>query len=219
MSGTALTTVSPSSVRIRRSVVCVAGCCGPKLSVQRYSLSSVCLASLWISSNGIACSISDCRFQIAEIKFEICNLKSEIWSAFRPRDDREVMAFAASAQRVVLAERKTRELLGHQDTAQVRMSFENDAVHVVDLALEPIRRLPQLERRRQAGARFVHEGLHEDALARCRVHEAIHDAEAVLRVRVFHIVDGGHFEEHIETALFLEAFQHGEEMLGLDDDA
>src|SRR3954451_19594532 len=39
MSGTALTTVSPSSVKRMRRVVCVAGCCGPKLSVQRYSLS------------------------------------------------------------------------------------------------------------------------------------------------------------------------------------
>src|SRR5437879_6018752 len=38
-------TRSPSIVRTRRSVVCVAGCCGPKLSVQRYSCSTGVSAS------------------------------------------------------------------------------------------------------------------------------------------------------------------------------
>jgi hypothetical protein len=37
MSGTALMTFSPSSVNNSRNVVCVAGCCGPKFSVQWYS--------------------------------------------------------------------------------------------------------------------------------------------------------------------------------------
>ena len=41
MSGVALTIRSPSSSRISRSVVWVAGCCGPKLSVQVACLGSV----------------------------------------------------------------------------------------------------------------------------------------------------------------------------------
>ena len=40
MSGTHLTTVSPSRVRISRRVVWVAGCCGPKFRVYRYSEAS-----------------------------------------------------------------------------------------------------------------------------------------------------------------------------------
>src|SRR5207247_5278772 len=79
-------------------------------------------------------------------------------SAFRAGDDREVMAFAASAQRIVLAQRKTRELVRHQDAAQVRVSLEDNAVHVVDFTLEPVPRLPELERRRQTGVGFIDEG-------------------------------------------------------------
>src|SRR3990172_2286493 len=39
MCGTASTTRSPSKVSTSRSVVCVAGCCGPKFKVYKYSRS------------------------------------------------------------------------------------------------------------------------------------------------------------------------------------
>ena len=48
MSGVALTIRSPSSSRISRKVVCVAGCCGPKLSVQ-----VACLPSVWVVELGL----------------------------------------------------------------------------------------------------------------------------------------------------------------------
>src|SRR5262249_11003430 len=123
MSGTALTTVSPSRVRMRRSVVCVAGCCGPKFSVHRYSLSSPAGAAVWSSSPGTL--------------------------ALRGGDDGEVVPLAVAAQRVVLAQRVAGELLRQEDAAQVGVALEDDAVHVVDLALEPVGPPPQRERRRQ----------------------------------------------------------------------
>src|SRR5712691_6525275 len=124
MSGTALTTVSPSRVRMRRSVVCVAGCCGPKLSVQRYSLSVPSRAPASIISTGMTILVTD-------------------ESALRPRDHRQVVAFAAAAQRVVLPQGEGGELLRHQDAAQVRVAVELDAEHVVDLALHPVGAFPQ----------------------------------------------------------------------------
>src|SRR6516225_8352435 len=102
MSGTALTTVSPSRVRMRRSVVCVAGCCGPKLRVQRYSLSAPSEAAAWSSSSGI------------------------ISLALRPRKHREVVAFTPAAEGVIFPQRKGGEFLGHQNAAQVRVAIEHD---------------------------------------------------------------------------------------------
>src|SRR5262245_52980651 len=122
MSGTALTTVSPSSVRMRRNVVCVAGSCRPKLRVYRKSMAPHPSRS----STDSSCS-------------------SGIESALRPRDRGEVVALQASAQRVVLAQRVRREAIGHQDPPQVRMALENHAVHVVRLALHPVGPLPQGE--------------------------------------------------------------------------
>src|SRR5256885_488794 len=110
MSGTALTTVSPSSVRMRRNVVWVAGCCGPKLSVHRYSFSGA-------SSRGVC--------------------KSRGMLALRPRQHRKIMPFAAAAERVILAQWKARVFIRHENAAQVRMAGETDAVHVINFALHP----------------------------------------------------------------------------------
>src|SRR5688500_17092069 len=129
MSQTALTTVSPSRVSRRRSVVCVAGCCGPKLSVQRYS---------WPPSGAAASTIS------RGIAHRL---------AFGPRDDGEVVPLPAAAERVVLAHGERRELLGHEDAAQVRVAGEDDPVHVEDLALHPVGTLPQRERGRDRQVR------------------------------------------------------------------
>src|SRR5437762_1229960 len=117
MSGMALTTVSPSRVRISRSVVCVAGCCGPKLSVQRYSVSARSTGTSTACSSGMG---------------------PPSCSTFRPRNHREVMAFAAATHWIILTQREARVLLGHEDAAQIGMAFEDDAVHVIDLALHPV---------------------------------------------------------------------------------
>src|SRR5689334_1937513 len=58
MSGTALTTVSPSMVRIRRSTPCVLGCCGPILIVM---VSTRCPSAPTVLSSIVYCvSISCC---------------------------------------------------------------------------------------------------------------------------------------------------------------
>src|SRR6185437_10485066 len=139
MSGTALTMVSPSSVSTRRRVVCVAGCCGPKLRVYRNSWSAPAM------SLGTSCSTGI--------------------STFRTRDGLEVVAFAITAERVVFSQRKCGEFARHQDAAQVRVAVEADAEHVEHLALHPIGPLPQRHHRRQFGFRVVGEGANEEPLA------------------------------------------------------
>src|SRR5947209_3530151 len=132
MSGTAFTTRSPSRVRIRRSVVCVAGCCGPKLSVQRNSLPAPLRAAS--SAYGSATS-------------------SGIGSAFRPSEVREVMSLAVTATRIVLPQRVADEALRHQNPPQVRMAGELNAVKVIDLALHPVGAAPERESARHRQVR------------------------------------------------------------------
>src|SRR5579863_4321894 len=124
MSGTAPTTRSPSIVMMSLSVVCVAGCWGPKLRVQRYSCSTAVPSST--------------RVDI---------------STLFPRDPLEVMPFAAPPQRVVFAQRKTGEFVREQNATQVGMPFKDDPIHVEDFAFHPVGSLPQRDRRahRQIG--------------------------------------------------------------------
>src|SRR4051794_8106414 len=107
ISGTALTTVSPSRVRMRRRVVCVAGCCGPKLSVQRKSFSGP-------SGGAMASANSNGMF----------SPRSRFGLTFGPREWLEIMALAPAAHRVVLAERERGELVGHEDAPRVRVAVE-----------------------------------------------------------------------------------------------
>src|SRR5438552_4109518 len=144
MSGTALTTVSPSRVRMRRRVVWVAGCWGPKLRVQRYSLSVPWLraaASRLCSMasaifKGMASSVVSSR-PANRLRQRPGGASAaplvEIRSALRPRDGREVVPLAAAAQRVVLAQREGGVLVRHQDAPQVGVALEDDPVHVVHL--------------------------------------------------------------------------------------
>src|SRR5690349_251659 len=140
MSGTALTTFSPSSVRISRSVVCVAGCCGPKFSVHRYSLSGDSVAERSETSNGMA----DFSGQLEP-------------SACGAGDDRKVVSFAAAAQRIIFAQRKCLELFGHENAPQVGVTFEANPEHVVDFPLEPIRGAPKRDGGRQRRVGIVDE--------------------------------------------------------------
>src|SRR4051812_36069873 len=112
----ARTMVSPSRVSTRRSVVCVAGCCGPKLSVQRYSLSvpGTSSSTLSINSSGIP------------------------GSSLRANQLFKVVPLAMATQRIILAQRKTDETIGHQNATQIRMFEKHDAVHVVNFALHPV---------------------------------------------------------------------------------
>src|SRR4051812_45357068 len=107
MSGMALRTVSPSRVRIRRKVVCVAGCWGPKLSVQRYSFSVVVArAAASRDSSMASASFRGMTTLRAARGLADAARPQAAYSALRPRDDREIMAFPASVQGVILAHRE-----------------------------------------------------------------------------------------------------------------
>src|SRR5262249_55488200 len=82
-----------------------------------------------------------------------CVSCASLWLTFCARDNREVVALAAATQRVILAQRKRRELLRHQNPAQVRVPLETDSVHVVHLTLHPVRPTPERERRRNRQVR------------------------------------------------------------------
>src|SRR6188508_595309 len=66
----------------------------------------------------------------------------------RPRTSFLISAIYSSLLRVVLAQRVPDELVVHVDPAQVGVTVEGDAVHVVGLALEPVERRPQAGQRR-----------------------------------------------------------------------
>src|SRR6185369_2741503 len=58
------------------------------------------------------------------------------------RDDLVVLALADPAQRIVLAQRVAAVAVPRKDSSHVRVADENDAEHVVDLALHPFRAGP-----------------------------------------------------------------------------
>src|SRR5579863_10300968 len=105
MSGAACRIFSPSICRMMRSVVCVAGCCGPKLRVQRYS-----------------CSTGESASTRVDI------------STLLPRDPLKIMPLAAPAKRVIFPQRKALEQVGKQNPPQVGVPIKNDPEHVVDFA-------------------------------------------------------------------------------------
>src|SRR5687768_17830887 len=55
-----------------------------------------------------------------------------------PRHDLVVLALADAAERVVLAQRVAAEAVPREDAAEVGVADEDDAEHVVDLALHPL---------------------------------------------------------------------------------
>src|SRR5262249_5004828 len=176
MSGTARITVSPSSVRMRRSVVCVAGCCGPKFRVHRYSPSAPSGGAM-ASTNSRGMDTLPCNHQAATTKdtkstkrrrvfiflvFFVSFVVAAWWFlTFRSRQDREVVALAAAAHRIVLAQREGCELVRHQDAAQVGVAVEDDAIHVVDFTLHPVGAAPQRVDRGQFRVRVINKRLHD----------------------------------------------------------
>src|SRR6185437_2146609 len=182
MSGTALTMVSPSSVSTRRRVVCVAGCCGPKLRVYRNSWSAPAM------SLGTSCSTGI--------------------STFRTRDGLEVVAFAITAERVVFSQRKRGEFARHQDAAQVRVAVEADSEHVEHLSFHPVGPLPETDHRWKFGLRVVGERPDENSFARRRGNERVDHAVTIGGIRVIEIVDPGNVAQEIEAALDLQTLQN-----------
>ena len=86
-----------------------------------------------------------------------------------------MLALAAAAQGVVLAERVAGEVLPHEDAAEIRVVAEADAVHVVDLALGPLGAGPEV-----AGAVDLECGVGGDAAGVERGLEEALDGDAAL---------------------------------------
>src|SRR5262249_28287233 len=69
-------------------------------------------------------------------------------STVRTVQDRKIVSLTAALQWIVFAEWEGRELVGKQNPAQVRVTFEDNAKHVEYFALQPISAGPQRHGRR-----------------------------------------------------------------------
>src|SRR5579859_602694 len=134
MTGTAEMTVSPWSCMIRRKTPCVLGCCGPRLSVIRFSSSTTPSApgdSKMVSPNSPLCA----------------GVRPGIWTS--------VSAIQAASQSVrlvnelldgdvlivglvVASHREADEVVGQQNAAQVGMAQKADTHHLEGFAFHEV---------------------------------------------------------------------------------
>src|ERR1700728_2798824 len=140
MTGLIERTTSPCSVTSRRSTPCVAGWCGPKLSVS---------SSSWVSSAGCSPTTESVMLSSRRRYSDIC--PAVIVAALRRAGRTRLrcgssrhpvrLAFVMSEDHRFAADGEVAPLrvalvvLGHQDAPQVGMAAKHDAEHVVDLAL------------------------------------------------------------------------------------
>ena len=124
-------TTSPSSVLSRRSTPCVAGWCGPMLSVSSSSCSG---CSMWESS----CDSSISRYGMLRRAARGVDVAHSHHPGIVALVVREQDRLAAD--REVAALRVALVVLGHEDAPQVGVAVEDHAEHVVDLALLVVRR-------------------------------------------------------------------------------
>src|SRR5579864_5065179 len=121
----ASTTFSPSRRSTTRSTPCVLGCCGPMLSTSS------------LVSNMAPCTAPG----VSSALPVLLNVRLFLRLAqLQPVDRILHQQLARPLERIVLALRKSLPVLGHQNPPAVRMTGEIHAEHVVDLALEPVRR-------------------------------------------------------------------------------
>lgn len=119
------------------------------------------------------------------------------------------MAFSPSAKRIIFPQWISGEFFRHENTPQIGMTLENDTEHVVDLAFQPVRPLPQRTARRKQQVRHVQESLHIDTFCCRRVEESINYAEAIASIGIVKIIDRGYVDQHIEAAILFQALQNG----------
>ncbi len=117
----------------------------------------------------------------------------------------KVVPLAAALQRIVFAQRKGGEFLGHQNAPQVGMAVEHDAEHVAHFALQPVGPFPQRHDRRHGQVRLVEEHAHGQPLVRARVGQQIDQAKAIGRVAIVQVIDARDVDQQIEAALVLQA--------------
>ncbi len=101
---------------------------------------------------------------------------------------------------VVLAKRVSDEAVMAENALQVRMAREADAVHVEDLALEPVRALPVVVDRGDLGVLRRQRGLDAHALAARHRAQVVHDLEPVVLPAESEAVDARDVDEEVEAA-------------------
>src|SRR4030066_31131 len=130
MSGMQLTTTSPSSSNSRRSTPWVLGCCGPMLS-SIVSPSSArpetrCLSSSTVASicvRPIGCPFGSLpRVRLAAVDLVEVEGELDLFIALR----------------LVLPQRMSHPVVGHQNPAQIRMAGEGDSEKVEEFPLVPV---------------------------------------------------------------------------------
>src|SRR3954452_24628658 len=153
-------TYSPSSVTSRRSTPCVAGWCGPMLSVK----SSV---SGWTSvpESGTSgwsrrsITIERSRSRYGTLSGSgVLVIPARLLVLVEGEDHGLAALWEVAPLGVALV------VLGHEDPAHVGMAAEHDAEHVEHLALGEVRAGPQVGDRGHARVVHAHARLHPDAL-------------------------------------------------------
>src|SRR5438128_529393 len=124
------------------------------------------------------------------------------------------MPFAAAAERVVLAQWKAGEFLGHENAPQVGMPGKANAIHIEDLALHPVGAFPEREDRGDGWIGVVDVGLDDEALAGSRVHQDVPNAKAIARAGVAEVVGCAELGELIEACFVPEKAQYIEDLFG-----
>src|SRR5487761_78431 len=120
MCGSALVITSPSISRIRRSTPCAAGCCGPKFMVKFWS--SGILGGLLEGFLETWIFAYDARHQYP--RFDAHRF---VYHALLLR---VVAHFHVAGQGEILTKRITYKAVVSEDTPQIRMAAEEDAVQV-----------------------------------------------------------------------------------------
>src|SRR5215213_7134653 len=170
MIGTTRRTCSPSSVVSSRSTPWVAGWCGPMLIVKSSSVLSSSSASGSPPTCG-SCSYRSMVMDRSRSRYGMFRGSVVSLIPLRHLPLVEGVDHRLAADREVAAQRVTDVVLGHEDPAQVRVAGEDDAEHVVGLALVEARAGEEVDDRRDLGLVDAHAHLDVqavDALARDR---------------------------------------------------
>src|SRR5918992_3223171 len=188
MIGLTSLTTSPSSVVSRRSTPCVAGWCGPMLIVnsscssdRSLSITASVSATGWSSSRSIDTERSRSRYGAL------------VGSVIPAR----VLVLVVGEQdglaphREVASLREALVVLRHQDPAQVGVAVEDDAEHIVDLALLEVGGREQVDHRRQAWVVDPESGLHVQPVLALHGQELVVHAQARLLGEVVAAVQAG----------------------------
>src|SRR3954454_4925709 len=172
-------TTSPSSVVGRRSTPWVAGWCGPMLSVN---------SSSWSSSSAPIRSIvtERSRSRYGTPVGSMSVIPARVLVLVEGEQD------GLAAHREVAPLRVAGVVLRHQDAAHVRVAVEDDAEHVVDLALLVVGGGEEVDHRRQARLVAAQARPHVEAVAALHRDQLVVDAEAGLGRQIVDAVQAAH---------------------------